>query len=124
MIYNQLINNEFQIFFRFPLDLVDDVDHLRGLSWDQRNEDENNILDRGRSEESLTHQSQLLDTLQVTFFISQRCGPFIGTFHCAYWKIFKAYICVNSSKLTSCGHKTLFAIGFCSIRSSLLVDEG
>ena len=59
---------DFNFFLRFLLDLVDDVDHLRGLSWDQRNEDENNILDRGRSEVSLKQQSQLLDTLQVSFF--------------------------------------------------------
>ena len=57
-------------FFRFPLDLTDDVDYLRGLSWDQRNEEENHILDRGRSQVSQEQQTQLLDTLQVTFSIN------------------------------------------------------
>ena len=55
--------------FRFPLDILDDVDYLRGLAWDQRNEEENKIVNRGASEVSVTQQSQLLDQVRVNNFV-------------------------------------------------------
>ena len=46
------------------MDLRDDVDFLRAVAWDLRNENDD-IVDRGETEEVASVRSKLLDTLTV-----------------------------------------------------------
>ena len=57
------------VFEEFPLWLTDDVDYLRGLAWDNRNDKDNNMVNRIAGEGAITERSLNLDVIQVIAII-------------------------------------------------------